>query len=633
MLYLATLHPTNAAGKVSSRFRASALPVVVDDPREVPSQPLSWYAQQVASAEAILCHFDNPERDGAELRNATVAFVAGLGHGLGKSVLLLGEGNYLAPLDYRERLKLYRTAAAAHDAVDAWLAPIEDAWNQERAGKIEASRAKRLHTQLKELQVGEYIAENEAEGLIDGYFLEAAAYYEALKGRKQSVLFVGRKGAGKSANYLKLASRLSQDVRNVVCEIKPPSYELTALLDLLERYVERDQKQFVINGLWVFLLYSEIASGLVRRIREKPVQAWSVDEVRLMEVHRANKELFEGDFASRLDRCIERLSAQAPAEEESLPSFRKRLSHALYQEIIGRVRSAVIDVAPKRGRICVLVDNLDKAWDRQSNLGTLAEFLLGLLTACNKLGNELSSALEENKTQVSLSVFLRSDIFDRIRSVAREPDKIEHFRLEWDDPELLLRLLDERLESCSGDGAPDALWSRFFCSRVNGVPVRDYLVQVTLPRPRDVIYLLKYAIATAVNRRHGRVEEEDLVKAEEKYSEFAFDVLRIEESSYEQPIADALIEFAGAPAVLGETDVVATVRKGLGREPPSDAVSRLCLLSFLSVEVGDGLFETVGDERHLEKAMVLAKRLAVARKSEVHYRIHRAYQTYLAVAV
>ncbi|MGZ5120963.1 MAG: methyltransferase, partial [Burkholderiales bacterium] len=42
------------------------------------------------------------------------------------------------------------------------------------------------------------------------------------------------------------------------------------------------------------------------------------------------------------------------------------------------------------------------------------------------------------------AVFLRSDIFNRLVAVAREPDKLSFTRLKWDDPEFLLRVVEER---------------------------------------------------------------------------------------------------------------------------------------------------------------------------------------------
>ena len=48
------------------------------------------------------------------------------------------------------------------------------------------------------------------------------------------MLFVGRKGAGKTANMLQAAARLQENARNLVVVIKPASYDFTAFLSLLK---------------------------------------------------------------------------------------------------------------------------------------------------------------------------------------------------------------------------------------------------------------------------------------------------------------------------------------------------------------------------------------------------------------
>ena len=45
----------------------------------------------------------------------------------------------------------------------------------------------------------------------------------------------------------------------------------------------------------------------------------------------------------------------------------------------------------------------------------------------------------------SLTVFLRSDIFSHIQDQSGEKDKLEFARILWEDPELLMRVVNERL--------------------------------------------------------------------------------------------------------------------------------------------------------------------------------------------
>ena len=56
--------------------------------------------------------------------NAKQAFAAGLGHGLGKPLLMLAHHPYVTPLDYRDLLRVHETAAQAEAAFDEWFSPL-----------------------------------------------------------------------------------------------------------------------------------------------------------------------------------------------------------------------------------------------------------------------------------------------------------------------------------------------------------------------------------------------------------------------------------------------------------------------------------------------------------------------------
>src|SRR5262249_53146025 len=149
-----------------------------------------------------------------------------------------------------------------------WLLPIEERWHGRETSSKNYQNTLALATELKALNVGEYVAENEAERLTEDYFVETAAFSQALQGK--TVIFVGRKGAGKTAILLKLSETLRRDTRNLVCVIKPVAYELAGVVELLRRYKELDQKGYVVESLWKFLLYSEICRAAVNRIESRP---------------------------------------------------------------------------------------------------------------------------------------------------------------------------------------------------------------------------------------------------------------------------------------------------------------------------------------------------------------------------
>ena len=92
---------------------ATKIPKIIDDPKESSVQSLTWYGTQVYSAEGVVCHFTSLTREGAALHNARYALVAGIATGLKIPLLMLEEGDFFIPIDYRDLLHQYQTATQA----------------------------------------------------------------------------------------------------------------------------------------------------------------------------------------------------------------------------------------------------------------------------------------------------------------------------------------------------------------------------------------------------------------------------------------------------------------------------------------------------------------------------------------
>lgn len=105
MLHLKPNVDTEAAIRIAWRVAAGPIPSVIDDPKEVNTQTLSWYLRHVNSAFAVVCQFLSTDYKNCELQNAKQALVAGVAHGLGKPLLMLAQDPYQSPIDYRDMLR------------------------------------------------------------------------------------------------------------------------------------------------------------------------------------------------------------------------------------------------------------------------------------------------------------------------------------------------------------------------------------------------------------------------------------------------------------------------------------------------------------------------------------------------
>lgn len=327
----------------------------------------------------------------------------------------------------------------------------------------------------------------------------------------------------------------------------------------------------------------------------------------------------------------------AAAEDTSVGARRERTAETLHSTILREFRDQIVAVAQGKSRIAILVDNLDKSWSRSADLGEMAEFLLGLLSAANRLRRDLTRRVpgRTEPLDVTMTVFLRADIFERVRAAAREPDKITSSRVEWDDPELLYAIAEERYLATQAEGADGSdLWGKYFCGEVQGKSPRDYIAEVALPRPRDFLYFLKSAIDVAVNRRHSTVEEEDIVSAEREYSQFACEVILVEDTLHEDlDLEGLLLEFVGCDSLLNEAEIDELIlRAAVPQEQVESVLEQLCWLGFLQPEVAEGEFRTPRSTNDYRRLQMLARRLGERRGGPTaSYRVHPAFRKFLDI--
>jgi hypothetical protein len=634
LLYLKARHDTEAGIRITNRVEYGTTPAIIDDFRESGVQTLAWYGKQVYSAAGVLCHLTNPEREGAQLHNARYALVAGMAYGMERPSLMLAEGDFLAPIDYRDLLHHYHTATHAMKHVEDWLRPLDESSLVAQQRQSEYAQTVRLATELKGLQLGEYIAENEPHRLVNEYFVETASYREGLEGT-QSV-FVGRKGSGKTANLLKLADELERRRGNLVCVIKPVAYELHGVLELMRRYRERDLKGYALESLWKFLLYTEMANVAARSIERRTGGGVSEEEQVLIDILNAAGPLLKEDFSVRLERCAETLvTAPTPADgTTSLEGSRIAISEILHSTVLSQLRVALGKALRGTDRVAILVDNLDKAWDRHAELPDLAELLLALLGAANRVQSDFRHADSRRESlNISLGIFLRSDIFYELMAIAREPDKIRYSKLTWEDPALLLRIIEERFVASHADRIrPEEMWKRYFCPMVVGTEIKRYLVDSILPRPRDLLFVVKAAVGIAVNRGHVRVEEKDLLDAEKQYSQYALDSILVEDEPTMPKLQAILYEFVGSGPFYMEEGIYAVLsRAGVAAEDRDEILDRLCALTFLGVEANLGDFRFATDPQEHRRNLVLGRKLAQTRGGQLRFMVNRPFWAFLEI--
>jgi hypothetical protein len=380
----------------------------------------------------------------------------------------------------------------------------------------------------------------------------------------------------------------------------------------------------------------ELARQVVQDIDARPSGEIGPHERALMALFEKREDLLKLDFSARLDRLSNDLLRSSVADSHSRETS-LAISELLHGGIIHELIEALVAALQRKIRILVLVDNLDKAWDRSDNTRFLSYFILGLLSAIRRVSSDFKNRPKSSEAlRVSLCIFIRADIFEMVLEQAREPDKIQYERISWNDRERLRLLADSRLVAATNARASeinaDSLWERFFVPTVYGTRMFDYIFSIILLRPRDLLYFLRAAISSGVNRRHERVEADDFVRAEEDYSQFVYQSMFVELREKLPDLENIMAEFMGASPILSEVQIRNAIVKGSTHSPdPDGVITALALSSFLEIEVPSRRFTTVADETEYGRLYRAAWNAADRGGTPLRFRIHRAFRSTLVV--
>lgn len=623
LLYLKSPYDTNYNQYISNTISEYKLPTIIDDASEVKVQPISWYFSQVQNVSSVLVEFCSTYRNGFELHNAKCSFVAGLAIGLGLKVQMVAEKPFPTAMDYQEYLKKFTSLETCKSAIVPFLNDIRNNIAQLIVKKHIVTTNNKPVTELQKIKFGEYIAEHESSNLYE-YYIEAAHEENLIKSEYNIV--VGRKGCGKTATLYYLESEMSRDVRNQVIAIKPVNFEIDGLIEIIKKLRSDFEKGYIIQSIWKFLIYTEVAKSIFYSIKDKPIYVLKEIDRKIIEFVNSNTNIILTDISTRLEQELSKLEVLEKIEEQS--EFRNKLAEILHDSIIKELKELIIGYMNTRQKLVVLVDNLDKNWKKENNIEIISKFILGLLGVIGRIAKELKgNSKNPSEFDLNLIVFLRSDIFKFILKYAREPDKIEYYNLKWNDSEMLMRILDRRVEYLSKNKTKENFWDTYIDKAVDGIPTKEYIISCIIPRPRDLIYFINSAKDIAVRRGHNVISAEDLLKAHKDYSNWIFKSILVENGVTIDQIHKFLYNVMGEHSILTKSRIEELMKDS--QIPTEDKyvdkfINHLCSLSFLGRETRPLHFEFEFDFESDEKNLILSNKLNSER-----FKIHNAFIPYL----
>jgi hypothetical protein len=537
---------TEGAVRMMSVIKKSPLRFKTYDAVETPRLALQEARQRIGSSQALFAYLLSPDREGARVHNARCALLAGLAMATAKIVVLIQEGNVRQPIDYRDVVLTCTSPDQIGRLLEPKIRQVLDVVQQTRTIAIQPPVGF-----LEGLDLGDVAAENEIAGLRE-YFVRTAQFNEASRGHAR--LIVGRKGSGKTAIFYALRNTHGSRRSHLVLDLKPEGHQFVRLREAVLSSLTPGLQDYLLTALWNYLLLAEIAlkiTDLEYTWAQRDQNLWASFRT-LQATYEAQNIDDRGDFSERLLVQVELLSEKfAPHRGESLSA--SRLTELLFKDNIRLLDDAVGDYLSHKEEVWLLIDNLDKGWPTR---GATAEDILILRTLLGAT-RLLQRQLEKRRVAFKCLVFLRNDIYELL--VAETPDKGKDtpIVLDWDDVEVFRSIILSRVAATlRGVQSFDEAWASIAEPYVGTQDSFIYIVQRTLMRPRDLLRFVNRAIQIAVNRRKTRVSAEDILKAEESYSEDILLETQFELQDVYRARVEPLYEFLGCPVTMSREEVL-----------------------------------------------------------------------------
>jgi nucleoside 2-deoxyribosyltransferase len=565
---------TEGAVQVLSTLKKSPLKFRTYDPVETPRLSLHEACRQVSGSAGVIAHLLHPERAGAKVHNARAALLGGISMALEKVTVLLQEGEVNQPIDYRDVVKSYsqpnQIPALLEDCFHAVISRM-----QQTDGR---SRAAKTATLLADVDLGDLAAENEILGLQD-YFVQTGAAIQARQGHAR--LVVGRKGSGKTAIFYDVRATQSSTPSQLVLDLKPEGHQFARLRDFVDETMGHGMREHTMAAFWNYILLGEIARKALERDKKYALR----DNRRLKRYERL-KAIYEkhdpgwqDDFSQRLLRQVDRICRELGNLRPD--ELGERLTRIIYAGDVRELGEAVVTYLQEKRGVWLLIDNLDKSWPVRGAGSSDILVLRALLDATRKLQRDF----EANDVAFQSLVFIRTDIFEKLRKETPDKGKDTAIYLDWEDPEVFRELVRRRLEVNEGWGSVFTNQWHAICTPLVGAQDSfAYIAERTLMRPRDLLMFLRRALDVAINRGHSVIEVGDLEQAEKGYSEDLLLSIMFEITDTRQEYDEILYAFHGVGPELpmDELEMVLEVA-GIGPLERRGAVETLLWFGFLGV--------------------------------------------------
>lgn len=627
---LDTLIKSDPSLRITSKIKKTKIRFRSFDPNEQARLSPTEAYKNVAESVAVIVHLLSSECTGFDANNLRAAFLIGLALGLNSELVVFQSGDGPIPNEYGDFVTSYRTLSDIDERINELAPKIIEA--------LQIRKGKDLHRQLKfleQVELGDPAAENEMAAL-DDYYVPTDEYSKTLAGSVR--LVVGRKGAGKTALFIQVRNKLRQHKSKVIIDLRPEGYQLKRLKEVVLKSVSEAVQEHVAIAFWEYSLLLEITYKLLEKDKtaHRRDQNLRLRYENLAGIYeRAGRAEQEGDFSERLRELTERISTEFEAKyqkDKTLELTVSDVTNLIYKYDINAIRKTLVEYLKDQDAVWILFDNIDKGWPTHGVGVTDVVILRGLLEASRKI----QQFFARKDIGVYTVVFLRNDVYELLVDESPDRGKEARVSLDWTDAERLKEILRRRIiHTGLFDEKVDfeEVWSRICVSHIDGNESSEYLISCSLMRPRNLLRLVGYSRSQAINLRHNKIEQEDVIKACKEYSRDIGNEIGLEIRDVFPEATDLLYQFMGCDPILTLSNLRSILAKS---NIPITSYSRmfetLLWFSFLGVvrDSSADLEETfIYDVYYdMKKLKILAGNL---QNESVLFSVHKAFWPFLEI--
>ncbi|MFZ7102861.1 MAG: P-loop ATPase, Sll1717 family [Peptococcaceae bacterium] len=614
-LYLIKSHIQNDGMiKLLASINKSGLNLRIFDPIEAPRLSLHEAFKNIYSSHAVIAHLVDPNRRGSITHNSRCAFLCGMAMAAGKVVLMIQESEIAQPIDYRDVVKSYTIPSCIPNLLTPFIRNTVEQLQRTRPLPVPTPEL-----QLETIDLGDPAAENEIASL-NTYFVPTAQFKDAKRGHSR--LVVGRKGSGKTAIFYSIRSAY-KGISHLVLDLKPEGHQFIKLKECILQELSAGVSLHILIVFWNYLLLMEIAYKIIKN-EERYIHDFKNKEAydKVVQAYGEIDCAEEADFSERLLNLINDIT-QGYKNIENIKNS-KEIIGLIYKQNIYELAESICDYLciSEKEDVWLLIDNLDKGWSISLDSSNTDDILIlkALLEATRKIQRQFDT----RHIEFHSIVFIRNDIYQHLLLDPADRKKDTCILLEWNDIEFFKEVIRKRISSSTDlDGTFNFIWQHFFESHIKEQDSFSYILGRTLMRPRELLHFTRECLNVAINRGHNIVFEDDILKAEETFSEDMLVDINYEIKDIDQDFTDLPYAFIGCKTILSKKEIIQILQNiDIPQNRLEGAIQLMLWFGFLGIHINDDEERFSYSYQHDPNLMTLGLR-------EPLYCIHPAFRKVL----